>query len=218
MWNKMHGMHSFETSPFVLPPRQERSRAALARIIGAASEILIRQGGENFSIAEIAAAANVPVGNIYRRFKSKEDIVQAIKLDATVRLETATNQRLDGQNFHDIRGLVFAYAESMAAAFEKDEALHRVLFSHALVTPALSSIGMAGRSRIFERYTAALKPLLAHVQGRRKATLAHVSFQITAMAFVAKARADDPLFAQMPWADVAREFAEAAVLYLCAAD
>jgi len=209
-----YGMQSFETSPFVLPPRQERSRAALARIIQAASEVLVSRGAEGFSMAEIAAAAGMPVGNIYRRFKGKEDIVQAIKLDATARLEAAIRDQLGSQAYRDVRHLVSSYARAMASAFEKDAALHRVLFSYPTVTPDLSAIGTAGRMRIYEQYKASLMPLLSHLPARRRETMVRVSFEITAMAFVAKARADDPFFEPLSWNTMAREFGDAAVLYL----
>jgi len=110
--------------------------------------------------------------------------------------------------------LVLAYAEAMAAAFEKDEALHRVLFSQPTVTPVLSGIGTEGRLRIFEQYKLALLPLLGGVPNRRKEVLVRVSFQITALAFLAKAKGDDPLISATSWAAVAREYGEAAILYL----
>jgi AcrR family transcriptional regulator len=207
-------MKSFDASPFVLPPQQERSRAALARIVQAAAEVMVKSGPEGFSMAEIAAAAGMPVGNIYRRFKGKDDIIQAIKLDATARLEAAVMQKLSGQTFGEARDLVFAYAQSMAAAFEKDEALHRVLFSQPTVNPALSQIGTEGRLRIYDRYKRYLLPLLVDVPTRRKEVLVRVSFQIITLAFVAKAAGNDQLMSGTSWAAAAREYGEAAIRYL----
>eukprot|EP01041_Mallomonas_annulata_P029390 gene29390-51382_t len=50
-------MDSYEASPFVRRPVQERSRVALARIVAAATEVLVRKGNDGFSMAEVAEAA-----------------------------------------------------------------------------------------------------------------------------------------------------------------
>ena len=47
------------------------------RLIGGAREVLHTQGVENTTLADIANAANVPVGNVYYYFKTKDDLVQA---------------------------------------------------------------------------------------------------------------------------------------------
>jgi TetR/AcrR family transcriptional repressor of nem operon len=43
----------------------------------AAADVLHRQGVERTTIADIAAAADVPVGNVYYYFKTKDELVQA---------------------------------------------------------------------------------------------------------------------------------------------
>lgn len=43
----------------------------------AAADVLHRQGVERTTIADIADAADVPVGNVYYYFKSKDELVQA---------------------------------------------------------------------------------------------------------------------------------------------
>lgn len=169
-------------------------------------------------MAEIAAAAGMPVGNIYRRFKSKEDIVHAIKLDATSRLESAIALKFDSRSLRTPREVVLAFGQAMGAAFQKDEALHRVLFSQPMVTPSISMAGTEARVRIFTRYKQTLTPLLANPSSRRIELAVRISFQIMALAFLARARGDDPLMATMSWAAVGKEYGEAAVLYLSTSD
>lgn len=48
------------------------------RLLAAAMELLHRQGVENTTLADIAQRADVPVGNIYYYFKTKDDIVDAV--------------------------------------------------------------------------------------------------------------------------------------------
>jgi AcrR family transcriptional regulator len=47
------------------------------RLVAAASKVLYEQGVEKTTLADIAQAADVPVGNVYYYFKTKDDLVQA---------------------------------------------------------------------------------------------------------------------------------------------
>jgi TetR/AcrR family transcriptional regulator, transcriptional repressor for nem operon len=48
------------------------------RLIAAASQLLHQQGVEKTTLADIAHAADVPVGNVYYYFKTKDDIIAAV--------------------------------------------------------------------------------------------------------------------------------------------
>jgi TetR/AcrR family transcriptional regulator, transcriptional repressor for nem operon len=48
------------------------------RLVAAASRTVYQQGIEKTTLADIAAAADIPVGNVYYYFKTKNDIVQAV--------------------------------------------------------------------------------------------------------------------------------------------
>jgi TetR/AcrR family transcriptional regulator, transcriptional repressor for nem operon len=48
------------------------------RLIDGARQALHTQGVESTTLAEIANAADVPVGNVYYYFKTKDDLVQAV--------------------------------------------------------------------------------------------------------------------------------------------
>jgi TetR/AcrR family transcriptional repressor of nem operon len=47
------------------------------RLIAAARDVLHRQGSEATTLADIAAAADVPVGNVYYYFKTKDELIAA---------------------------------------------------------------------------------------------------------------------------------------------
>lgn len=55
--------------------RGERNRAAL---VAAAAQLFWQQGYDATSLADIAKASNVPVGNIYYYFPSKSDFAKAV--------------------------------------------------------------------------------------------------------------------------------------------
>lgn len=58
------------------------------RLVAAASELVYRQGVARTTLAHIAAAADVPVGNVYYYFKTKGDIVAAVVHFHSERLES----------------------------------------------------------------------------------------------------------------------------------
>jgi TetR/AcrR family transcriptional regulator, transcriptional repressor for nem operon len=49
-----------------------------ARLVDGARRLIYRQGVERTTLADIAAETNVPIGNIYYYFKTKEELVDAI--------------------------------------------------------------------------------------------------------------------------------------------
>jgi TetR/AcrR family transcriptional repressor of nem operon len=64
------------------------------RLSSAAARVLHEQGVERTTIADIAAAAEVPVGNVYYYFKTKDELVQAALTEHTDHLAGLTG-RLD---------------------------------------------------------------------------------------------------------------------------
>ena len=48
------------------------------RLVGAAAQLLHQQGTEKTTLAEIANAADVPPGNVYYYFKTKDDVIAAV--------------------------------------------------------------------------------------------------------------------------------------------
>jgi AcrR family transcriptional regulator len=61
-----------------------RAQGKRERLIAAASQLVYQQGVEKTTIADIAQAADVPVGNVYYYFKTKDEIVGAV-IDTHVR-------------------------------------------------------------------------------------------------------------------------------------
>jgi len=210
-------MDSYELSPFVHRPVQERSRIALARIIAGASEVLVREGHDNFSMADIAEAAGLPVGNIYRRFKGKDSIVQAISLDTFTRLEDLIRDRLQGHHFPSAGAVVAELASGMATMSEQNEGLFRVLVSYPVTSADLREIVLAGRRRLVSIYQDAISGFLQDLPEPRRDLVIGVSYHIVASAIVSKSRGDDPTMIGMSWAELAQEMTKAATSYLKAA-
>src|SRR5581483_3081135 len=57
--------------------KSTRSRSKRERLVAGAREMIHRQGAETTTIADVAQAADVPVGNVYYYFKTKDEIIDA---------------------------------------------------------------------------------------------------------------------------------------------
>lgn len=68
------------------PGTQERP-GKRERLVEAAARLFYEQGVERTTIAEIAAAADVPAGNVYYYFKTKDEIVDAVVAARTAEVE-----------------------------------------------------------------------------------------------------------------------------------
>jgi TetR/AcrR family transcriptional regulator, transcriptional repressor for nem operon len=58
------------------------------RLVAAAQELVYRQGVARTTLAHIAEAADVPVGNVYYYFKTKDDIVLAVVQSQAQQIES----------------------------------------------------------------------------------------------------------------------------------
>ncbi|GAA2399519.1 TetR/AcrR family transcriptional regulator [Actinomadura vinacea] len=59
------------------PKGRARGADKRRRLMSAAARVVHQQGVERTTIADIAAAADVPLGNVYYYFKTKDELVQA---------------------------------------------------------------------------------------------------------------------------------------------
>jgi TetR/AcrR family transcriptional regulator, transcriptional repressor for nem operon len=62
------------------------------RLVEGAREVLHAQGVEGTTLADIAQAAEVPLGNIYYYFKTKDDLVEAVLASRVEEVQAALGQ------------------------------------------------------------------------------------------------------------------------------
>jgi AcrR family transcriptional regulator len=67
------------------------------RLIGAAAQLLHEQGIERTTLADIAKAADVPAGNVYYYFKTKDEVIAAV-IEAHVQQVRATLAAIDAHH------------------------------------------------------------------------------------------------------------------------
>jgi TetR/AcrR family transcriptional repressor of nem operon len=65
------------TDSTVETPAAPRRPGKRERLVGAAMQLLHRQGAERTTLAQIAKVADVPPGNVYYYFKTKDDVIAA---------------------------------------------------------------------------------------------------------------------------------------------
>ena len=84
------------------------------RLIAAACDLFYRQGIAGTTLAHIAEAAEVPLGNMYYYFKTKDEIVAAVVEARTeeIRSATAAVQRRHGSPKARLKALVGLLADS----------------------------------------------------------------------------------------------------------
>jgi AcrR family transcriptional regulator len=196
-------------------PQQERSRVALAKIVEAATSLLATDTGTGeFSMADVARAAQIPVASLYRRFRSKDDLLRALKLDATARIELAIIDRMTKGQFEGAEAVVIGFASAAAEALSADERLHRFLFSQPVRNDNLEQVGWDARSRIFAHYNDAIRVFLKGDSEEHVDIAVRVSFHILSAAFVGKAQGSDATLESLSWPLLLSEFGAAAIAYL----
>jgi AcrR family transcriptional regulator len=82
-------------------------------ILDSAREVL-GESGADASMEEIAARAGVGVGSVYRRFASKDALIDELLRLALDDLIAATDRALAGDGGHGLEGLLHAFGRSFA--------------------------------------------------------------------------------------------------------
>ncbi|TKK88139.1 TetR/AcrR family transcriptional regulator [Herbidospora galbida] len=92
------------------PARVRTASAKRRRLMRAAAEVMHRQGAERTTIADIARAAEVPVGNVYYYFKTKDELVAAALSEHARQLDLLTGDldRLSDPR-ERLKGLIAAW-------------------------------------------------------------------------------------------------------------
>jgi TetR/AcrR family transcriptional regulator, transcriptional repressor for nem operon len=86
------------------------------RLVAAAIQLLHQQGIERTTLADIARVADVPAGNVYYYFKTKDDIIAAV-IEAHGREFKATLASIDAR-FRSPKGRLKAFVRELSSRGE----------------------------------------------------------------------------------------------------
>jgi AcrR family transcriptional regulator len=119
------------------PPRQERSRETLTRLLDATEAVLAEGGLDAATVPAIARRAGLSVGTVYRRFPDKDALLRAVYFRLFERAREQNAARLDPALYRGleletvlgamVRGMVHYYRERRTLL----QAMHRYAESHA---------------------------------------------------------------------------------------
>jgi AcrR family transcriptional regulator len=150
-------MATADLAATVQPPQQERSRASFERVIQAATQLLEEEGYDGFTLAEVSKRANVSIGSIYARVKSKDDLFYVIQ----DRYMTASEERQRLQEpaawaeLTPADAVVGVVAE-IGELFKVNERLLRVFMHRGIVDPAVATRSSVSVSRFHDEVVAIL--------------------------------------------------------------
>lgn len=123
-----------ERSGWTLEPQQERSRRTLMKILDAAASLFMSNGYENTTVADIAAAANISAGSVYRRFSDKEAVLYTV-LDSYFKTRVAEFDRLieeSALNKETPEEILKFYVDMIFSAYRQDGDIIRLYERRAL--------------------------------------------------------------------------------------
>jgi AcrR family transcriptional regulator len=133
-------------------PLRADARLNHDRVLEAAAAAFARDGADT-SLKAIARDAGVGIGTLYRRFPSREALIEATYRNESTRLSSAATELLDQRAPIDaLRQWMDLFVDYMATKHGMAEALHAVLVNDGelrmrtrdLLTDALESIIQAG--------------------------------------------------------------------------
>lgn len=120
------------------------------RILDAATSELLEKGYRDASMRRIAAKAHMTAGNLYRYFKSKDDLIQFIvnpvvdQLDRIIqdktlqRISLYRNAEKIGFSREELAAILDSLAEDLAELYASNEKEMRILMLHSEVSKTIS--------------------------------------------------------------------------------
>ncbi|QYB00108.1 TetR/AcrR family transcriptional regulator (plasmid) [Rhodococcus sp. USK10] len=126
---------------------QERSKRTHKRIYLAGIEVLEKQGPSALTIANVAAAAGVSTGSVYRRFGSKEQLLTVIQHEFVEEFKTEMASRLNAEHVErdaPLRQAVRVAVRGFAETFEARQRLLRELMLVSTENPGVLDVGSRG--------------------------------------------------------------------------
>jgi len=126
-----NAMMSRKPSP--RPPRQVRSRESLRRMLDAAEIILAKHGLQGATLPRIAAEAGVSPANVYRRFRDKDALMEAVFRRLTQRSSAATESQFDPETVRPIGIAQFSrnVIEAMIRGYRNGAGLSRAAVEYS---------------------------------------------------------------------------------------
>ena len=161
------------------PPKQQRSKEKLERILNAGYEIAAEDGFEATTLAKIAERAGVATSTVYTRFKDKDALLHALHASATERSRATIAEAYQQQQWLD-RSLREVLADVINLSLQLTEQMagfQRACYQRALSDPIFASREALVRKELLFK----TRELFAN----KKDEIGHPDVDVAAQFFVA---------------------------------
>jgi AcrR family transcriptional regulator len=207
-----------EKTPTIRPPKQERSRASLERVLEAGARLLEERGYESFTLTEVSRRAKLSIGSIYGRFGSKEDLIHAIHGRAMDELEAEQRRAVAAADLDGLTtpALVAEAVREFAGPTRTHARLLSVFMHRGAVDETIAAAGSArsrDAGRRFSELILSRREEIVHPDPERAAD---VAFRMT-YCTLARQIMYGPTFEserEIAWDDLVDELAVACASYL----
>lgn len=149
------------------PPRQDRSRDSLERIMEASEQLLLLKGHEGLTVGEIIRRAGVSRGTFCYRFRDKSALVHALQERIHSREEAEARARVGAVNWDalSLPDAVRTLLEIEHSAYRGYLLQHQAFSVFASVDPVVKTRGY--------RYKRTMEELEVQVLGRKAVEAGH---------------------------------------------
>lgn len=205
----------------VQPPQQERSRASFERVIKAATALLEEEGYDGFTLAEVSKRANVSIGSIYARVKSKDDLFYVIQeRNMTVWEDRPRLHDPTVWSDLDARAAIIGIVGEIGELFKLNERLLRVFMHRGIVDGVVATRSSASVSHYHDEIVRILLTKRAAIAHADPALAIDVAFRM-AWGTLARQIMYWPTFEskrKVAWETLVHELGRACAAYLLAPD
>ena len=108
-------------------PEQDRSRATVEAIVGAAAHILVKHGYDAFTTNRVAEKAGVSIGSLYQYFPNKDSLLSELMRRHLVEIERGVETMADHALSAPLEEVIRAGIQQNVQSHLIDPELHRVL-------------------------------------------------------------------------------------------
>jgi AcrR family transcriptional regulator len=196
------------------PPQQARSRAALQRLLASAEHVLVNEGLDEFTIARVAEHAGVSVGGVYRRFASREQLIDAVRHAIVERLEEAVAGAFDKAE-PSLGGVVDAFTAALSQTLAESGRIIPALLAGGR-SVNVPEQGLRTVTSLQQRFVDAVAPHRKQIRHPDPATALNIAFRSVIAAGAHRAAISPWLPDGLTWRQWAREIADMTTAYLTA--
>lgn len=166
-------------------PQQSRSRASFERMMTAAEALLVERGSDTFTLTEVSKVGKVSIGSIYLRFKSKDELLQAVQGRVMERMENDHGKiimraRSRGSS---VETLVEALVHEVGEFLKSHAGILRPMMLRASSDEIVSQRGRRGYENLMGLVVEELQPHVAAVRHDDPLRAVRAAFNIAYAAF-----------------------------------